>query len=318
VKFIFCAKCGTLLKKSDKVCPKCGTPVLHDKKEFSDVEELTLKRKAEVEKRVVLSENMSTAKREQLEKEAQKNKAAEQKILEKENAQEMSKTKQKKLAKDKAKTKKKKTYNHKKVRVFEARDDGKGGIGIDVSDSTFLDETKNYGENIKANKSTGSSKKYKIPEKLKWFEIAKWADRMLARRKVKKAVNKAATEIPETVSKGAMVALCICFGYMGAHSFYAKNYIKGCISLFSVIISIVVISIDVLTKYVGVSIGGGFGLVFTLMWIFDIFAIIFNKYRYRTSKNKFIATLNFDTRAILGRKYIKKEIAEMEQNEQGN
>lgn len=311
MKPVFCPRCGNLIMKREKVCPRCGTPIVRESKaDSSEAEELTNKRRAEVESKVVVTENVSAAKREQLEKEKQK-----QAKQEAATELQMSKTKQKKLANDKAKAKKKKTYKHKKVNVFEARDDGEGGLKIDVSDSSFLDETKHLGGNIK---SDGAKKKYKIPEKLKWYDIAKWADRMLARRKVKRAVNKAGTEIPDYVSKPAMIVLCVLFGYMGAHSFYAKNYVRACVSLFSVIISSIVISIDVLTKYVGVSIGGGFGLVFVVMWLWDLFAIIFNKYRYRTSKDKFIATLNFDTRAILGRKYIKKEIAEMEQDGQKN
>ena len=296
----FCSRCGELLRRKDKVCPSCGTPVLREKDEDA-VQELTAKRRADIESKVVVSDNMSSAKREQLEKEKQKLQAAEERALAAEKAKEMSKTKQKKLAKDRAKEKKKKTYKHKKVNVFEARDDGNGGIGIDVRDSVFFSGEATKGETGGKAKLSGT-KKYKIPEKLKWYDIAKWADRMLARRKIKRVVNKAATEIPERVSKGAMIALCVFFGYMGAHSFYARNYVRGCVSLFSVIISVVVISVDVLTKTVGVSLGGGFGLVFVLMWVWDIFMIIFDKYRYRLSKNKFIKTLNFDTRAILGRK----------------
>ena len=303
LKANFCSRCGALLRKRDKVCPECGTPVSHekDKNDFSD---LTRARNEHIEQSVVLSENMSVAKREQLEKERLKAEAAAER-----EEKNMSKTKQKKLERDKAKQRKKKTYKHKKVNVTEAKLDENGELDIDVSDSTFFDDTK-----TKQQTNNGSHKNYKIPEKLKWWEIAKWADRMLARRKVKRVVNKAARQIPDNISKASMIILCLLFGYIGAHDFYARNWVRGLVQLLACAISITVVSLPVLSRVVGASIGGGFGLVFIFMWIWDLVMIIINRYRYSASRKAFIETLNFDTRAILGRKYIKKEIAEMENN----
>ena len=305
MKLRFCSRCGELLRRRDEVCPKCGTPVSHEKQN-DDFSELTQKRKEREEQEVVLSENMSAAKREQLEKERQKELARQER-----EELGMSKTKQKKLAKDKAKQRKKKTYKHKPVAVFEAKKDANGEIDIDVSDSTFFDDTKS---NVK-NNNTGSKKHYKIPEKLKWWEIAKWADRMLARRKVKRVVNKAARQIPDNISKVWMIVLCVLFGYMGAHDFYARNWVRGIVQCCSFAISITFVSVNTLSRILGASIGGGFGFVFVVMWLWDLFMIVFNRYHYAATRKQFIGTLNFETRAILGRRYIKKEIAEMEQNE---
>lgn len=287
----FCPRCGQLVKRGEHVCPNCGTQLFDEKISAKAATDLTKERNELVEERVVVSENMSVAKREQLEREARIRAAQEQGA---------SKSKAKKLERDKKKNKKQKVYKHKKVEMFGQTTDADGKIGIDVSDVTYL-ENKNPPKQK-------SGKKYDIPEKLKWWEIAKWADRMLAKRKVMKYVNRAATQIPERVSKVKMLLLCIFFGYMGAHNFYARNWTRAGITLGSFLISVIVVSVDVLRTAVGVSLGGGFGLVFVLCWIFDLVRIIVNKYRYSESKKAYIDSLNFDTRKILGRKYIKKEI----------
>lgn len=309
----FCPRCGELLKRNTTVCPSCGTQILRsnkdDERELKELEEL---RKQRVEQSVKISENMSAAKREQLEKEAEK-RAREAEIAaaeaEDETQEQMSKTKAKKLERDRKmakKKKQKKLHVHKKPELFATKANEDGTISVDVRDVSFLPK-----EDIVL-----KPKKHKIPEKLKWYDVAKWADRMLARRKIKRVVNRAATEIPPEVSKGTMIALCVFFGYFGAHNFYAKNWVRGGIILGCFLTSVIVLSIDVLRNAVGVSIGGGFGFVFLFCWIMDLIRIIINKYRYRESRRKFIGTLDFETRAILGRKYIKKEIEENELYEQ--
>lgn len=305
----FCPRCGELLKRNTERCPNCGATVLRSKNdEERRIAELAAKRNEHIEKNVKLGENISAAKREQLEKQA-KREAELAALAQADEPQEMSKTKAKKLEKDRKKSKKKKQkkqYVHKKPELTETVKNADGTVAVDVRDVSFLPK-----EEIVVR-----PKKHKIPEKLKWYDVAKWADRMLARRKVKRVVNKASTEIPADISKGSMIAFCVFFGWMGAHNFYAKNWTKAGIILGSFLISLIVLSVDVLQKAVGVSIGGGFGLVFVLCWIWDLVRIIANKYRYRESRLKFIATLDFDTRAILGRKYIKKEIEENELYEQ--
>lgn len=203
------------------------------------------------------------------------------------------------------KEKKKKVYNHQPVKLdFEAQEDKTGKININTDDVTFTKPT--------APRSVKEARGDTIPEKLKWWEIYKWADRMLARRKIKKYVNQASTEIPENISNTKMFFLCLFLGWIGIHNLYAKNFVRGFVVMGMMIVATVVISVDVLNSAVGVSIGGGFGFVVLFMWMLDLIRIITKKYRFRISKEKFVNKLNFSTRAKLGRKYIKNEIKEME------
>ena len=45
-----------------------------------------------------------------------------------------------------------------------------------------------------------------------------------------------------------------------------------------------------------------------LIWISDIFNIVFNSFKYRIQKEKFIFSMNVQTRAKLGEKYIDLEL----------
>lgn len=298
-----CPYCGKLIKKSEKVCPACGKEIYrkNDREELLDLKAIRQERNRRIDEKVVIGENVSAAKKEQLENQKKLAQDEEQSIS---KSSEMSKSKLKKLEKDRKtsiKKKQKKQRVHPKPELFAVSKNSDGSLSVNVSDVSFFYEDE---------QPKMAPKKHDIPEKLKWYDIARWADRMLARRKVKKVANKAATEMPPEVSKATLLVLCIFFGYFGAHNFYAKNWLRGCIVLGCFLISVIVLSINVLQKAVGVSLGGGLGLVFLLCWFLDIFRIIFNKYRYNSSKVKFINTLDFKTRAILGNKYIKKEIEE--------
>jgi len=207
-----------------------------------------------------------------------------------------------------------KRHKHKVKKSKEAPQftiDKDGSYNIDTSDVTFLEGVENPTQSIK--KARGDMPK---EEKIKWWEIYKWADRMLARRKIMKEVNKASTKIPQGVSKGGMIALSLLFGWIGAHNFYARNFIKAwLIVAFDVIITII-LSVDVLEQYVGISIAGGLGFAVAFMWLVDIVAILFDKYRYKISKEEFISNLNVSTRAKIGKKYIdldKKVFKDKEQ-----
>ena len=173
--------------------------------------------------------------------------------------------------------------------------DEDGSFNIDTRDVTFLDNS-----SYSSKKERGEFK----PEKIEWWEIYKWADRMLARRKVKKEVNKAATVRPEFVSKTTMLLLCIFFGWMGAHNFYAKNTAKGWTIVGMLIATVIIVEVPVLYAFMGVFVGGGCGFIVVCMWIIDLFGIITNRYRYKITKMQFIRKLNVETRAKLGKKYI--------------
>lgn len=191
------------------------------------------------------------------------------------------------------KEKKKKVYNHKAVKLgVEVKTDKAGQLEIDTTDVTFIKPS--------ASRSVKEARGDTIPEKLKWWEIYKWADRMLARRKIKKYVNKAATEIPPHVSNVKMFFLCLFLGWFGVHNLYAKNYVRGFVVMSFTSIAVTVISVAVLNKIMGVSVGGGLGFVVLFMWALDFYRILAKKYKYRVSQEKFINTLNFSTRAQLG------------------
>lgn len=198
-----------------------------------------------------------------------------------------------------------KRHSHKKKRqeVPDYSVDENGEYNIDTRDVTFLEGVEAPTYSVK--KARGEVKE----EKLKWWEIYKWADRMLAKRKINKEVKKASHKIPFGISKVSMIILCLLFGWMGAHDFYAKNYKKGTFVLVSFTIAMIVVNVDVLARIMGVFVGGGLGFIVLALWLTDLVAIILNKYGYRISKEEFIANLNVETRAKLGKKYVNMDRA---------
>lgn len=187
--------------------------------------------------------------------------------------------------------------------------DENGDYDIDTSDVTYLEGVENPTYSVK--KARGEVE----TEKLKWWEIYKWADRMLAKRKISKEVNKASHKEPFGVKRWAMIVLCLLFGWMGAHNFYAKNYKRGWFVLISMFVVFIVTGVDKLAEIMGVFVGGGLGFVVLAMWIYDFICLIFNKYRYRISREEFISNLNVETRAKLGKKYIKMDKASFKAKE---
>lgn len=176
--------------------------------------------------------------------------------------------------------------------------DEDGSYNIDTKDVTYLEGVNKPTSSIR--KARGDIKE----EKIEWWEIYKWADKMLARRKIKKEVNKAGNKIPKGINRGSLIAWCIFFGWLGIHNFKAGNKKKGWFIVISDLIIIPVINVPVLYKIMGVFVGGGLGFIVLSSWFLDLFALIFNKYKYRISKEEFISNLNIETRVKLNKKYV--------------
>lgn len=176
--------------------------------------------------------------------------------------------------------------------------DKDGSYNIDTSDVTYLEGVEKPTSSIK--KARGDFKQ----EKVEWWDIYKWADRMLAKRKIMKEVNKAARKTPEGIKRTSMILWCIFFGWLGIHNFYARNYKKGWTVVAFDVIMTPIMFIPVLYEFCGISIGGGLAFVVGAMWLLDLFGLITNRYKYRISKEEFISNLNVNTRAKLGKKYI--------------
>lgn len=196
-----------------------------------------------------------------------------------------------------------KRHAHKKKNKQELPDvtvDGDGAYNIDTRDVTFFEGAQ---ENYSVKKARGEDKYAKI----EWWEIYKWADLYLARRKINKEVNKAAVIEPTYVKHGTLLILCLLFGWMGIHNFYAKNYRKGIVTLSSFAIAFsLVVAFDAVANLESIlgSVAGMFGLIAAFLWISDLVAIICRRYRFRESKLKFICKLNLETRKKLGKKYV--------------
>lgn len=188
----------------------------------------------------------------------------------------------------------------KKDKTPEFKVEKNGEYSVDVKDVTYLPSTHTYS----AKKARGE---YDAP-KIKWWEIYKWADLILARRKIKKQVKRASYYRPQQFSKATLICLCIFFGWMGAHNFYARNYRKGLFMLIAGAIGgFITLSKIPFFEYIRISIGGGLLFVVLVMWMLDLINLIFNTFSYRLSKWRFIDCLNTDTRATLGLKYVDKE-----------
>jgi len=174
--------------------------------------------------------------------------------------------------------------------------DENGEKTIRTDDVTFFEGAS---DNYSVKKARGEGKN----EKIKWWEIYKWADIYLARQKINKEVKKAAVVEPNYVNHFTLLILCLFFGVFGAHNYYAKNTKKGVFVTISIIIAFIATSLPFLKGVADVTIAGGFGAIVVFMWVADLIAIIVHKYQFRESKLKFIATLNLETRKKLGKKY---------------
>ena len=181
-----------------------------------------------------------------------------------------------------------------------------GGVHINVDQYTYFGKIKSkYNPSGKfVEKKDG---KYEI-EKLQWWEIYKWADRQLAKNKIKKAVKKEAIKKPERVSFGVLFSLCLFSGFIGVHNFYAGNIKRGLVSAICFSLAMLFVAflnpIPFFAKYFQGLLCALPGLIAIFIWITDFISIIFRKFKYNSSRMAYIKTLDLETRARLGKKYI--------------
>lgn len=291
----FCPKCMNIIGKKDTECSACGMKV--EDMKIEDVPTFMPKKKKK-EKEIITDENGNVLSKKEIKKlQEQKEINFEEAFFEEEeNPVETESVNQPESTEENETKPKRHKHKSKKKDAPEFSVNETGEYSINTKDVTFFEKQEEYS----VKKARGDYE----PEKLKWWEIYKWADRMLARRKIKKEVNKAATVRPEFISKTKMLLLCLFFGWMGAHNFYARNKAKGWTIVGMLIAMVIIVKVPALNAFMGVFVGGGCGFVVLCMWLIDIFAIITNRYRYRITKMQFIKKLNVETRAKLGKKYI--------------
>lgn len=292
-----CPRCASEINANDKVCPRCGIPV--DKMNFE----------SEEEEKVVYS---SAEKREQkrLKKEAKKAEKKAKKLREQKSDTDFSKFASNNKnydPNDVATNKKSKKANLK----FEI--DENGEFNIDTADVEIVGEEtgklieERYKQTYSVKKARGDYR----PERIKWWEIYKLADRAFARRKIKKEVSKAAKVKPDFIKKTKLILYAIFFGWFGAHNFYAKNKKKGWTSVVSLAICLTIFFLAPTVPFfagIKLSIGGCTGFIVFYIWWGDIVNILFGTFKYRIQKEEFIEHMNIETRAKLGEKYIDMDL----------
>ncbi len=307
-----CPRCAAEITSKMKKCDKCGLPL--DNIDFSD----------ELEAKELEQKNKKAQKK--AEKKANKL-ARKQELKEKREKESVSSTDFSKFATN-AETEedvvepvqtKKGLFGSKKVKKKNKQEkpnfeiDENGEFYIDTADVEIVGEETGKLIEEQHNKSYSVKKArgdYREP-KIKWWEIYKLADRAFARRKIKKEVNKAAKIKPEFISKTKLLLLSIFLGWCGAQNFYAKNKKKGIVSVVSLIVATI---IPMFSPYIAflsriqISIGGCAGFICIFIWFGDIFNVAFNSFKYRMQREKFIFSLNVETRAKLGEKYIDYEL----------
>lgn len=313
-----CPRCSSEVSVLDKACPRCGLTkeqMEEFKKNFATVdEEVDENKNAEekpLSKRELKKQEKERKKAEKkAKKEAAKNyvndtdftKYATNNGLEDENEI---------LPTDTYAEKRKKIKKKQARPVFEL--DENGEINIETESVELVGEKtgklieEQYEQSYSVKKSRGDY----IPPKIKWWEIYKLADRHFARSKIKKEVNKAAKIKPSFVKKSKLLLLAIFLGWTGAHNFYAKNKRKGWVSIASLFLWISVIYLSTVSRFfaaIATSLGGGAGFVCVFIWISDIINVITNQFKYRVQIDKFIGSMNVETRAKLGEKYIDMEL----------
>lgn len=292
----FCPNCMEIIGKKDTECKKCGMKV-DDMQENNILEVLPNKKDRNTKKVYKDEQGNIISKKEYIKIQESKEIDFEETFLN--NESENNIIEEKDGSVDEIIKRKRHKHKSKKKDAPEFSVDESGEYKIETKDVTFFENLEGQ-EEYSVRKARGEIKE----DKIEWWEIYKWADKMLARRKIKKEVNKASVVKPDFISKTKMILLCLFFGWMGAHNFYARNTVKGWTILSMLTISIIIIQIPVLYQIMGVFVGGGLGFVVLFMWMHDFIALCFNKYRYRITKMQFIKKLNATTRAKLGKKYI--------------
>ena len=306
-----CPRCAAEITSKMKKCEKCGLPL--DKVDFSD----------ELKQQELEAENRKAEKK--AERRAKKLERK-QELKEKRERESVSSTDFAKFASNVEQeeteeefvvkkglfgSKKKKKKNKQEKPNFEI--DENGEFYISTSDVEIVGEEtgklieESHAQSYSVKKARGD---YREP-KIKWWEIYKLADRAFARRKIKKEVNKAAKIKPDFINKSKLLMLSIFLGWTGAQNFYAKNKKKGWVSIISLIlwmgIAFFAPFIPFLSK-IQISVGGCAGFICVFIWFSDIFNTAFNSFKYRLQREKFIFSLNVETRSKLGEKYIDYEL----------
>ncbi len=300
-----CPRCASEITARDKVCPRCGLPV----SKMGEAEETLaedLMKQAESEK---LNKAQKKEKR-RLAKLAKKEAKRKKKEAEKISTTDFSKYASN-VSSDEVQTTKLRRKNRNDKFQFEI--DENGEFNIDTKDVEIIGEEVSKAYEEKRKQQEYSIKKARgdyRPPKIRWWEIYKLADRSFARRKIKKDVKKASKIKPDFVSKAKLLLLAILFGWCGAHNFYAKNKKKGFTSLTFFLISVVSLIFQEVpfVKAIELWLVGFTGFVVISIWVVDVVNIIFNKFEYRIQKDKFISSMNIETRAKLGEKYIDLEL----------
>lgn len=182
------------------------------------------------------------------------------------------------------------------------------GVHINVESSSYFERKRNK-YNPSPNRLVGvnDAGKYEM-EKLKWWEIYRWADRQLAKNKINKIVKKESLKRPEKVSYWVLFFLTLFSGFVGIHNFYAGNTKRGVVSssCFGLAFFFVIFlnGIKFFNMYMQGLLCAIPGLICLFIWVSDFIAIIFKRFKYSKSKIEFIKTLDIETRARLGKKYI--------------
>ena len=299
-----CPRCASEINAKDKVCPRCGLPVSKmGEAEEAFADEMVKQSKSENLNKAQKKEKKRLAKL--AKKEAKKQKKAESKV----SSTDFSKFASN-VASDESETIGKR---RKKNDKFNFVVDENGEFNIDTKDVEIIGEevTKAYAERRKQQEySIKKARGDYRPPKIKWWELYKLADRSFARRKIKKDVSKAAKVKPDFISKAKLLIFAILFGWCGVHNFYARNKKKGFVTLSFLTVSILgmVFNNVPFIKAIELWAIGFTGFVVISIWVIDVVNIIFNKFEYRIQKDKFISSMNIETRAKLGEKYIDLEL----------
>lgn len=283
-----CPRCMNIIRKNDTVCSSCGLEVekmLEHK--ISEIEKQNKYIDEKIEEQEALARSSEIAEKERafIEEGKQVNEIPEART-------------------DGEKENKPKRHKHKPKKQIPQKDlpsytvDEDGNFNINTKDVTFLEDI-----DLKSYSSKKALGEKPAREKIEWWEIYKWADLYLARKKINKEVKKASYKIPYGISKTKMILLSIFFGWFGGHDFYAKNNKRGWTAFSFFVVAMIVINVPVLYDIMGVFVGGGLGFLMLVMWFGDIFRIATNHYKYRISKEEFISNLNLTTRGKLRKKY---------------
>lgn len=304
-----CPRCASEITVNDKVCPRCGLPVSNMKFDESFDENND----------AMSSESPKLSKKEERkQKRLAKKEAKKQKKLSTLKSDTdfsvyaTNSDKKPEENNDNSRKSRNKRYREQQLNPsFEI--DENGEFNIDTKDVEIVGEEtgKIYEEKQRQTYSVKKARGDYRPQKIKWWEIYKLADRSFARRKINKEVAKASKIKPSFISKTKLLLLAIFLGWTGAHNFYAKNKKKGWVSVICLILWVGVFYLGTVNKFfasIRLSVSGGAGFVCVMIWISDIINIIFNNFKYRIQKEAFIFDMNIETRAKLGEKYIDEDL----------